>query len=195
MTPDYGFRVTVAPTSEPVTLAEARAHCRITTPDEDALLAAYIFAARKHVEHHTGLLLMPQTVEMTLDAFPDSDYFELARAPVQSVSSVTYVDSAGSVQAWPAANYVVDQYRHRPALRLAYGAAWPTARAQPNAIVITFLAGFSVISPEWEPIRQAMLMLVGHFFENREAVNVGGSVNEYPLAVDALLSTFRINWF
>ncbi len=195
MTPDYGFRITVPPATEPVPLAEAKAQCRVALPDEDALIAGYVLAARKFVEQHTGLLLLTQTCEMTLDAFPTNDYFEMARAPVQSVSSVTYVDTNGSPQTWPSANYVSDAFRGRPAVRLAYNASWPIARTQANAVTVTFVAGYgSNPGDAPEPIRQAMLLLIGHWYEHREAVNVGSTVNEFPLAVDSLLATYRVNW-
>lgn len=194
MTPDYGFRVTVAPTAEPVSLLEAKEHARVSVNEDDGLIAGYILAARRYAEAETGLLLMPQTVEMTLDAFPTGPIIELARAPVQSISSVNYADSAGADQVWPSSGYVLDAHRHRPALRLAYGESWPAARSQPNAVTITFVAGFAEVNAEWEQIRQAMLLLIGHWYEHREVVVVGSTVNEVPLAVTSLLCQHRINW-
>ena len=63
---------TVAPATEPVTLAEAKAYLRLQHDSEDALLAGLVRAAREEVERSTGAALIDQHWRMTLDAWPDS---------------------------------------------------------------------------------------------------------------------------
>ena len=67
-----GLRLTVAPTSEPITRAEAKAFAKVDVTDDDSLIDALITAARQLVETEQNRQLMPATYELTLDEFPSS---------------------------------------------------------------------------------------------------------------------------
>lgn len=200
-----GLELTVAPALDPISIAEARAQCRITDTDEDGLLAGYILAARHFVETYTRRALMTQTWRLTIDrAWPrvyerdlDRWFYRivLPRPPSQSVSSIQYVDLAGATQTLPADQYTPPRKLDTGewAIEPAYGVTWPSVRDQLAAITVTFLAGYGNNPGDIpEGLRQAMLLLIGHSFDNREAVNVGNIVNEMPLAVDALLFQHRV---
>ena len=75
-----------APASEPLALADAKAHCRVDHTDDDALITALIVAAREQAEHETGRALVTQTWELVHDAFPEA--FVLRKPPVASVTSI-----------------------------------------------------------------------------------------------------------
>ena len=70
-----------------VSLVEAKAHLRVDVADDDALITAYITAATEMAEQATGRAIMPQTWQLTLDAFPSA--LALTRTPVASISSLT----------------------------------------------------------------------------------------------------------
>lgn len=184
-----GLIVTDPPTAEPISLAEAKAHCRVYGADDDGLLAGYIMAARAHAEVYTRRALMTQTLALTIDGGWPDDQIVLPKPPLQSVTSITYVDATGAVQTLAADQYRVDTTAHEGFIERAYGVSWPSVRRQSRTIVVTYVAGYTQIP---EPIRQAMLLLIGHFYENREAVNVGNIVTEFPLGVDALLFPYRV---
>ena len=115
------------------------------------------------------------------------------KAPLQSVSSITYVDTAGATQTLATSEYVVDGATHIGRIYSAYGATWPAVRCQPRAITVRFVCGYGGNPGDIpEPIRQAMLLLVGHWYENRETVNVDNSTSELPFTTQALLSPFRV---
>lgn len=184
-----GLTVVTPPTADPVSLAEAKAHCRISGSDEDGLLAGYLMAARSHAETYLGRALATQTLQLALDGDWPCDRIALPRPPLQSVTSITYSDTAGATQTLAADQYRVDSTAHQGFIERAYGVTWPAVRDQARTIVVTYVAGYTQIP---EPIRAAILLLVGHFYENREAVIVGQAPTELPLGVDSLLFPYRV---
>src|SRR5574343_985939 len=101
------LKLITAATTTPVTLAEAKLHCRVDGTDEDALITSLITAATETAEQQlAGRVLMQQTWELTLDAFPG--VFELTRVPVQSITSLKYYDTAGVQQTMAGADYTLD---------------------------------------------------------------------------------------
>lgn len=174
------------PTLEPVELAEAKAHCKIEHDAEDALVSAWITAAREYFEERTGLTLHETTWELRLDDWPSSP-FALPRAaplwldPVTGLPDVTayYRDSDGLETQWT--DFVVDAppvsnvWRRIPPARIApaYGELFPSFTPYPIApIRFRYKAGLAASSPQIYPaasVRTAILLLVGGFNENRES--------------------------
>lgn len=185
------YRVTVQPATEPLTLAEAKLHCRVDGTDEDSLIESLIVAARAHCEAVTHRQFVTATYEMTLDAFPDAD-IALPCPPLRSVTGITYVDGSGVTRTVSTSVYNVDTVREPGRVTLAYGETWPTTRLEPNAVRVTFAAGYGEPASVPPGIVAAMKLIVGHLYMNREAVNVGNIVNELPMAVDALLGPYSL---
>lgn len=199
----YGLSVATPPASEPVSTAEARAHLRIDHVDDDAYIAALITAARSVVEERLRRALITQTLTLTMDHFPGAHdaldalvhaagVIRLPRSPVQSVSSITYVDDSGVTQTLSASGYRVDTSSVMARIEPAYGETWPTTRPVSNAVTVTFVAGYGAAAAVPLPIKQAVLVLVGTWFEHREAVIVGGTPNVVPMTVDYLLGPYRL---
>lgn len=187
------LKLITAPTEEPVTLAEAKLQCRVDGTDEDALLTALIKAARELAENQTGRALCTQTWELALDAFPAAE-IELPLPPVQSITSIKYLDASAVEQTLSADVYALDSYGSlRHWVLPAYGAAWPAALAAANAVKIRFVAGHGAAAVP-QGIKQWMLLQIGHWYAVRESVNVGSSVNELPF-VGALLDPYRLLTF
>lgn len=184
-----GLTVVTPPTVQPATLAETKAHLRVTHTDEDDYISSLIVAATQHIERIVGISLMERTYRLTLDAF--SDYIELPRGPVQSVTSVQYTDEDGITQTVATADYTVDLTSNRQWIVRNSDATWPTPLDAVNVVTVEYVAGYDTLPPDLTDLRHAILLLVGHFYVNREAVNVGNIVNEMPLAVDALIQPHR----
>lgn len=189
------------PIEEPVSLTEVKLHLRLVLDeagaaaytDEDATLSGLIAAARQHLDGRNGILgraLVSQTWALTRDDLPATG-IRLPLAPVASVTSVEYVDGDGVTQTLAADQYVLSGDRVLP----AYDATWPTPRAQVDAATVTFVAGYGSAAAVPQPLRQAILLMVGYWYEQRSAVNVGNIVNEMPLAVDALTAPYRVHSF
>lgn len=199
-------RLVTRPTSEPVSLAEAKAHCRIYGTDDDGVLAGYIIAARQTVERATRQALVTQTWDEIFDrgwplvwdavACCYRTRLELSLAPVQSITSVSYVDPAGTTQTLTAGTQYQATRLNTPAqpavLHPAFGFAWPATRDVPESVTVRYVAGYTdAIGGVPEPIRFAILLLVGHYFENREAGSER-SLTELPFGVRSLLADYVV---
>lgn len=198
-----GLALVTGPALDPISLAEAKSHCRVTSVDEDGLLLGYLLAARQHVEMITNRALITQTFDYTIDGdWPwviDSEshrhqrLIEIPKAPLIAVTSISYVDPTGSTQALASNQYAVDGARAIGRIYPAYGVNWPNLRCQNNSITVRFTAGYGT-SPGSvpEPIRQAMLLLIGSWYEQRESVLIGQIPSELPFGVEALLASYRV---
>ena len=176
-----------APASEPVVLSEMKSHLRVDLADDDALITGLISAAREYVEGAARRALVTQTWRLSLPGWPEDDEIGLPRPPLQSVSSLVYVDVDGAQTTWPSSNYIVDIDSQPGRLVLAPNISWPSVTLYPvNPVQITFVAGYgSGLVPTH--YLQAIRLLVGHWYENREATDAGQPVREIPLAVESLL--------
>ncbi|HYE49584.1 MAG TPA: head-tail connector protein [Azospirillaceae bacterium] len=181
----YPATITGAVEAEPITTAEAKAHLRVDGAAEDSLIAGLVAAARAHAEAYCGARLATQTVAMKCDGF--ADLGRLPEAPVQSVASVTYVDTSGDTQTLATSVYELRSDGLEAALVLKYGQAWPATRMG-SRITVTAVVGYATLPKD---IRHALLLLIGHWYVAREAVNIGNIVNELPLGVAALLCNHR----
>lgn len=180
---------TVAPTAEPLTLAEVKRYLRVDGTDDDVVIEALMVAAREEVETWTGLTLLTTTYALRLDDFPASGIIALPRAPLQSVTSVAYLDDSAVSQTLATTQYVANTYSMPGRVELAYSGTWPSTYAQYNAVTITFVAGFTHATLP-ERARMAMKLLIGSYYEQREAM-VETRIYENP-AVCRLLWGLRI---
>ena len=186
-----------APAEEPITLQEAKAHLRVDGTADDALISALIQAARQHIDGRDGWLgraLMQQTWDYAIDEFPDADFIPLPLAPVQSITSITYTDTNGASQTFSSASYVLGaDLAWKPRVNLGYGLSWASTRGVPDAVKVRFVAGYANAADVPGPIKAALLLMIGHLHENREAT-ADRVLTELPLGVDSLLMPYRRTW-
>lgn len=178
-TPAYGLTLIVGPTEEPVSVSEAKVHSRIILDDEDALIESQLRAARMHVENLTGLQLCTAAWRWSGVYYPCT----LPRPPLQTVSSVKYIETDGTWTTVAASNYQIDNLCRPARIESAYGTFWPSPRSQSSAsVLIDFISGFG--GPEDVPanIKHAILLLFASMYENREPAK------SEMMAVEALLS-------
>lgn len=196
------YRVITPPTAEPLTLDDARAHLRIEPfgsplehPDDD-YVQSLITVAREFCEQYLERSLATQTIELVNDSFYAPIY--LPNLPIQSVDSLTYVDINGATQTLATSVYELDEYEGK--IRLQYGQQYPVSRVQEDAITVTYTAGYTNgTSPDTyplpAPIKAAMLLIIGNFYENRQQDVLGNtriSFNSLPLGVYNLLQPYRL---
>lgn len=192
------WKVAVAAAKEPVGLETAKLHCRVDIDDDDTLIEGLIQTAREWVEDVARRALITQSIDLVMDAFPGVSWINLPRPPLQSVTHIKYTDSDGNESTFSSDSYMVDTYEEPGRIVLNDGYSWPgdTLRAA-NGVTIRFVAGYGD-EPEDVPqkYRQAILLLVGHWYENREAVSldmVRGGAMPVPMAVKSLVMVDR-NW-
>jgi uncharacterized phiE125 gp8 family phage protein len=179
----------VPPVIEPVTLAEAKAQCRVDGTDEDALITALISAAREYCEGRDWLAYLTQTIECWFDDWPHADEIELPRPPLQSVTSVEYYDVNDVKYTLSPTVYAVDTVSLPGLVHLKYLQTWPIVNLRDyNAICVTYKAGWTGTAYLPQVVKQACLLLIGHWFENREATISGTTHRSIEFAVDSLLA-------
>lgn len=166
------------PSEEPVTLVEAKLHCKVDGSDDDALITALITAMREQAEHRIGRALCTQTLESVLDAFPDA--VKLPKPPTASVTSVKYLDADGLLQTLDAVAYTVDKDSEPGWVVPAYGLAWPDTRTEPNAVRVRYVAGYGAAAAVPKSIKAWILMAVGTLYSQREGIITGTIVAEVP---------------
>lgn len=173
----------ITPPAPIVSLAEAKAHLRVTADGEDALISSYIAAASAHIDGPDGILkraVMTQTLALITHAPPRRVRL---LGPVASLEAVTWTDETGDPQTVDEDSYFLSgDY-----LSLTARRAWPWS-CPTNPVRVEFKAGADEAPL---PIRQAVLLLVGQWFRNRMAINVGNIVNEMPNGVKALLAPHK----
>ena len=185
--------VLTAPSVEPVTLAEAKLHLRVDITAENDLITRLIGVARRYCEQASGRAFVTQTLTGGLSGWPVDGVIRLPYAPLQSVTSITYVDEDANTDTVSSDVYGVDTK-----LGLVYldtDQEWPSeAMRTYDPITVTWVAGYGdAASDVPDGYKQAILLMVGHLFENREAVVVGAGYTgvEVPLAVESLLMVDR----
>lgn len=189
-----GLRLVVPPAVEPVTLAEAKAHLRVDGNEEDALISSLITAAREYAETFQRRAYVTQTWELTLDEWPTGPEIRLPRPPLQAVESITYRDQSGVEHVLDPATYIVDTRSEPGRVVLAPGRCWPSVALAPaGAITVRYVAGYGDTADSVPvKVKQAILLLVGHWYANREAVVVGQTSKAVEFAVEALLWQDRV---
>jgi uncharacterized phiE125 gp8 family phage protein len=202
------LKLVTGPTVEPVTLAEAKAHLRVEVADDDALISRLIAAARQMAETRLRRALVNQTWDLVLDRWPPlrladsgrvyqtlnmpwaaASTIEVTNPALVSVTSITYLDPAGGTQTVNSGDYVV--LAGTPGLIFpAVGKSWPAVQSRPGVITVRYVAGFGADATTVpECVKTWILMHLGSWYENREAVSViqGGVALIIP-GVDALLA-------
>lgn len=185
------LRITLAsgPAAEPLTTSEAKAHMRVTTADDNTYIDNLVKSARLQTEEYLKSALINQTWNYYLDWFPD--LIEVPRPPLSSVVSIKYIDTDGVEQTLATSVYTVDTDSFPGRIYRSYNQIWPVTRDVEKAVNIEFVAGYaSGAAGVPQPIKQALLLQVGHLYANREDV---ADVQTYPLVRGSrdLLAPYR----
>lgn len=206
------WSVTTAPTTEPVTLTEAKLHLRVEADvtDDDTLITSLIQAAREHVEAACQRALMPQVWTERRTAFPGTPSFPnipgspfgylrvptltqqtilLSGGKVRVVDSVKYVDATGTLQTLDPSLYVADVTTEPAQVAPAYGTSWPATREQPGAVQVQYQVGYDDAASVPAALKAAVLLVLGDLFSNREAFGAQ-PVIENP-ALSRLLDPYK----
>jgi hypothetical protein len=181
-------------------------HLRIVDGNDDSTLAVYLAAALEFVETETRQQLCHRDYLLTLDTFPggcqshrgessrhSGSYHtdravKLPKLPLVAVASVEYTDAAGNAQTVNPATYAVDTSSRPGRIVLKPGQLWPQTDGSANCVGVTFTAGYSADGSAVPVIlQQCILLLVGHYFENREGA-IDRRIDTIPLGVCSILN-------
>jgi len=196
------------PAAEPVTVDEAKLFLRVDFSDDDALIDAYLVTARQYAEMATGRQLITATWKYVLDAFPGPSLMGvpfghpftlpghailIPKSPVQSVTSIQYLDMSATWQTMPATDYVVENAGDLCRITPVFGKIWQPTLPQVGAVQVTFVAGYGDPSDVPEGIKTWIKLRTSTMYANREEVAVlpRGKVELLPF-VDGLLDPYKV---
>lgn len=179
------------PTQYPVTLAEIKRHLRVTIDDDDSLITEYIAAATEYCQDQVpgARSFMSQTWDWKIHFFP-GDSFEVPRPPLQSLTHIKYyaTNSSTGTTTLSSTNYLVHIPTNMPGqieLHPEVG-AWPSVADRADAVQVRLVSGWTIAPNQ---VKQAVKLLVGHWYSNREDVLVGTISAPIPHGVTALLGS------
>lgn len=180
-------KVVVPPTTEPISLAEAKAHLRVDGISQDIEITRWIKSAREWTERYLERFIALQTVELALDGWTDAIRLNPS---YRSMVSLRYLDHDGAEQTIPTSDFIVDDYTEDVWLLPVLHKPWPSVPNSANVIRVRYVAGFPSGSVP-EPMKSAMLLLIGDYSLNREAQSQR-AYNQNQSVMN-LLSIYRVN--
>jgi len=185
-----------APTGEPLTLAEAKAHLNVESGDDDTYINTLITVARERFETDTGRAFYRRTYYLDLDEFPNGDSIPLQMPPLLSVTSVKHYATGGATSTVSAAVYGTDTSREPGRVVLNDSYSWPSDTIRSwNGVRVEYVAGYGTASQAATEIpkaaKQAMLLLVGDMYQDRETAIVG-TIRTKIDAYDRLVWKYKV---
>lgn len=189
----YASQLVTGPQTEPISIEAAKLDRRMTEADDDAAVRRWIQSSRSRAEQYLGRGLLAQTWKLALDEFVDEVRLPMA-APLQSVTSVQYYNTAGSLTTLSSSVYQVDTLSEPGRVLLAPDQVWPAIQSGRRlAVVITYVVGYTTAAAIPPEIVDALHLWIGDRDRFRESM-ISGTIQEIPSAVEALLAPHRVFW-
>jgi uncharacterized phiE125 gp8 family phage protein len=192
----YGLALITAPTLEPLSLSDAKVQCGVAqeVSYHDDALTSWIVAARRKVETDTGRALVNQTWDMSLDCWPlGLEAIYLPKAPLVSVTSVKYYDTAAAEQTLATTYYKVIAAREPGEIRLKHAQSWPSLYSEASVITIRFVAGYGATAASVpDGLKAAMKLLIANWFENPSATITGTTQAATEFAYQSLIDGYLV---
>jgi uncharacterized phiE125 gp8 family phage protein len=180
------------PAAEPITLAEAKAYLRVAIDDDDDVIAALVAGARVHVESQTRRALITQSWRIVRDAWPDDGRLAILPVPFVSIAAARVHHEDGTTQSIDVSAFTADT-ASAPAIVSFAPWSLPLPRRAAGGVELDITAGYGDAgSAVPEALRQAIRLLVAHWYENRGLIAIGHEVAVMPVSVAALISSFRV---
>jgi len=185
--------IVTPPSGEPVSLTEAKAQCRVTIPDEDAYITSLIAVARERVEEFTRRALMEQEWVAKYADWPSDRVLIIPRPPLVSVDAVKYWDSTGTEITVSASDYVQDVEDLFGVVRLKDSFGTPSLSPDhPNPIKVEFTCGYGAAEDVPSRAKQAIMMMVNNWYDNRNPVIVGTIASKLPDSAGTLMKSLKV---
>jgi len=203
-----GLVITTEPTSEPITLAEAKSYLRVDSSGDDALITALIVSARKLCESHTQRAFISQTFKLSLDTLNAieqplwegietgpylEDYRNYIDLPMPIVTTVNHIktfDSANVATTFAASKYYVDDAREPARIVLKNGENFPTSLRVANGIEVTYVSGYANAAAVPEPIKIGIYQVLTYLYEHRGDMYEGKT--SFPSTASKVLAPYVV---
>lgn len=183
------YRTTTAPATEPLSVSDVKNYLKVDFSTDDTLIALLIAAAREAVEKYCQIALIEQTIT---EKFPKFQGYglRLSVAPLLAVTGITYRDSNGTTQTLSTDLYGTFPELRPPMVYRKFGKTLPTVQPGFDSVTAVYTAGYANAAAVPAPIRQAILLMIADWYDNR-----ADGVRNMPTASQALLNAYRVNVF
>lgn len=187
---NFEYKITTGPTTEPVSLSEAKIQCRVESEftEDDAFLTTAIVAAREYFESVSDRFLINQTVELALPGFPAIRKIELVGGVVSGITSVKYRDEDDAEQTLDSSKYLLNEYAQPNFAELVSGEQWPDTYSRSEAVKVLYQTGYANASAVPQSIKASILLMVSDLYANREATTEAGKASVLQRAYSSLVS-------
>ena len=187
------FKVTAYPADiSIVSLSEAKDHLRVSNTADDTLITNLILAATQAAQNYTNRFFINHSVRMDCDTWEETLYFY--KSPVFSSTTIEYYGTSATIyDVWDSSNYIVDKVHEPARLLLQADKSYPDLADRKAAIKLTYVSGYGTAASDVpQAIKQAVLLIVGNFYENRQEVVVGRIATEMPKSAQYLLDQYKV---
>lgn len=180
------------PAAEPVSLADAKSFLRIDGSEDDVLVSSLITAARIYIETTIGVILIYENWSYFKDRWPENGMMHLPLSPVQTIEEIRLHDNQAGFEQLPTEHFETDLLSSNPRIKLLERRGLTNQARSLNHIEVQFTAGYGANETDVpKDLRQALLLLVSHWFEQREPVGFGGTFHEIPATITAILANHK----
>lgn len=182
--------VVTAPPDPLITLSEAKDHLEIDHTDRDTYITSLVAAASSMLDGYDGMVgkaIGDQRVTVSFREPSDVSHIDLAVYPVKSIVSVTYYDTSNVEQSLNVFDFKLVSDEDYAYIEVNDNVTMPAAYDRADAYTFELQCGFSETP---EPIKQAVKLIVGHWFNNREAASER-SIKAIYFAIDAIVGKYK----
>ena len=185
------LKVNTLATNPLFTTAEAKDFLKVDTTAEDTLIDNLIKAATQSCEEYTNQYFLDTLVTQYSDNW--MEVYRLYKSPVSTLTHIKYYDSTDTLQTLTASNYILDNVSKPARIGLAVDGELPTLADRINAVEVKYTVGYGENSTDVpDGIKQAVLLTIGNWYENRQTVITGRTATELPLSSQYLLNQYKI---
>jgi len=192
----HALEIVDPPARLPISLAEVKEQLRVEHGDDDVIISRLINVAVAYtdVRGALGQAMITQKWAQWLSSNP-AQSVPLTLGPVQAVTAVKYYDQDGVLQTDDINNYEVFGTEFASKVGPKEGFSWPVAQDRQDAIKIEYEIGYGDASSDVpDTIRHAMMMLIGHWYDNREQTGMD-ELSNVPFGYENLLNMHRNCWY
>ena len=185
------YKVVTPATENPITLTEAKTHLKVDTTADDTFITNLIKSATSSAQEYTNRFFIQTTIQQVGDKWEDIS--NLFKSPVLSVTNIKYVDPDGTLQTLNTDIYFLDDVNKPARIGLKPNQSYPQIINRLNAVQVNYIVGLAEGPDEVdEGIRQALLLTIGNWYQNRQAVVTGTIATELPMNAKFLLDQYKI---
>tara|TARA_R100000654_G_scaffold15002_3_gene32076 strand:- start:2178 stop:2759 length:582 start_codon:yes stop_codon:yes gene_type:complete len=174
-----------------ISLSEAKLHLRVDNTAEDTLITNLCLVATQAAQNYTNRFFINHVLSMKCDTWEETKV--LYGSPFASMTSVQYYDKDDVLQTWDASNYTIDGTAQPPRFFALPDKSYPDLSGRKGAITLTYTIGYGATAAGTpQAIKQACLLIIGNFYENRQEVVIGRIATEVPKSAQYLLDQYKI---